>query len=85
MVLDSKASSFLYNFANDASKIFGTASSSAIKDIYGLNTIGNSIGSINMGNIIVEGNADERTVSEIRRAQRDSVDFMLKELNKLKK
>ena len=40
---------------------------------------------INMGDIVVQGSADTRTVSEIRRAQRESVDFMLKEFTKLNK
>jgi hypothetical protein len=38
---------------------------------------------VNMGNIVINGNATEKTVSEIRREQRESIDLMLKRLNKL--
>ena len=50
-----------------------------------LNSLSNSYayGGINMGNIIIQGNATEDTISEIRRAQRDNVSNMLKALNTL--
>lgn len=40
-------------------------------------------GGINMGDIIINGSATADTISEIRRAQRENVDNMLKEFNKL--
>ena len=40
---------------------------------------------VNAGNVIVEGNADMKTVSEIRRAQRENLNFVLKSLNSLNK
>ena len=39
---------------------------------------------IRMGDIIIQGNADRQTVSEIRREQRESLKNLLKEFNKLK-
>lgn len=42
-----------------------------------------TFGTINLGDIIIQGSASERTVSEIRRAQRESMENMLKELQKL--
>lgn len=37
------------------------------------------------GDIIVQGNADQKTISEIRRAQRDGIDYILKQFTKLNK
>lgn len=81
-VLNSKASQFLYDFANKGSSIIGNFTK-------GLNNFFGNIGSmspiqVNMGDIIVSGNANELTVSEIRRAQRENVDYMLKEFRRLK-
>lgn len=85
-VLNAKATNFLYDFANGGENalaqmlknVFGSASLSGITP----SIISNEI---NMGDIVVQGSADTRTVSEIRRAQRESVDFMLKEFTKLNK
>jgi hypothetical protein len=38
---------------------------------------------IHMGDIIIQGHADNKTVSEIRRAQRDNIDYILNEFSKL--
>lgn len=38
---------------------------------------------ITTGDIVIQGNADSKTVSEIRRAQRENVDYMLREFIKL--
>lgn len=38
---------------------------------------------ITTGDIVIQGNADGKTVSEIRRAQRENVDYMLREFIKL--
>ena len=81
-VLNSKASQFLYDFANKGASVFNNLTK-------GLSNMFGSIGSlspvqISMGNIIVNGNADDRTVSEIRRAQRENVDYMLREFRRLK-
>lgn len=46
----------------------------------------NRITNIDMsGDINIQGNADEKTVSEMRKAQRETVSLVLKELNKMKK
>ncbi len=85
-VLNAKATDFLYEFANGGGEIlekiiksaFGTGLFDAIRPIINNNEV-------NMGDIIVQGSADTRTVSEIRRAQRDNLTEMLKSLNKLNK
>ena len=87
-VLNPAGTDFLYNFAethggNLTNTIGDMINGLYMKLISGLQqkTI---VPEIIMGDIIVQGNADEKTVSQIRREQRNSVEFMLKELNKLK-
>ena len=84
-VLTSKATEFLYNFATTGSKVIPSMIANSLGGMSGFGEKSGVIGEINMGDIIIQGSADERTVSEIRRAQRESVDFMLKEFNKLRK
>ena len=89
-VLNAKASNFLYDFANQGGSllkdgIYNTilsAISSGLFDVVRSSICKNEI---NLGDIIVQGNADKQTVSEIRREQRSTVEYMLKELNKLNK
>lgn len=85
-VLNARASDFLYDFANNGRGIL----EKIIKSAFGTNlfekvsplAVNNEI---NMGDIIIEGNAGSQTVSEIRRAQRESISDMLKSLNRLNK
>ena len=84
-VLNARATNFLYDFANASSKVLGNISGgdfsqSLVKAVGGANPI-----QISTGDIVINGNADMHTVSEIRRAQRDNVDFMLKQFAKLQK
>lgn len=83
MVLTSKASNFLYNFANKYSET--NSANSLVRNIpqalFGKTV---SAGVIQTGDIIINGSASESTVSEIRRAQRDQVTNLLKELGRLK-
>lgn len=83
-VLNAKATDFLYNFANGGSEILAKMAENAAK-LMGITSGGSPIGDIQMGDIIINGNATEETVSEIRRAQRENVDYMLKELSRLRK
>lgn len=83
-VLNAKASDFLYNFANKGSEILekiiqGFAGKSSINSVMPPSVSAE----ITMGDIIIQGNADQRTVSEIRRAQRENVADILKTFNKL--
>lgn len=84
-VLNAKATNFLYDFANASSKVLGNISGgdfskAFVKTIGGVSPI-----QISTGDIVINGNADMHTVSEIRRAQRENVDFMLKQFAKLQK
>lgn len=82
-VLDANSSSFLYEFAK--SKGQNLKLLSGVGGGGGLSALSSGGGQVvvNTGNIIINGNADERTVSEIRRAQRENVEMILRELNRL--
>lgn len=85
-VLNAKATEFLYNFANNGGEVLSRFFQNLVS--------GGAIGStqpsavnveVNMGDIVVQGSANQATVSEIRRAQRESVNMMLREFNRLNK
>ena len=78
-VLNAGASEFLYRFASSYGKsLMGGAGTV-------LSGIARSGGSaITMGNIIINGDASERTVSEIRRAQREQMRELLTAFGRMK-
>lgn len=83
-VLNARASNFLYDFATHGSKIFDKL----IKRMFGSGPIDHvrpitGHTEVTMGDIIIHGNANEATVSEIRRAQRDSLNSLLHEFDRL--
>ena len=82
MVLNSKASKFLYDFANNGAGVVSKLIKSSFD--FGVNK-SNSPTVISMGDIVINGNTNERTVTEIRREQRKAVEFVLKEFSKLSK
>lgn len=85
-VLNAKATDFLYDFATGGGEILEKIIKSVVGSglFDGIKSIVTS-NDIRMGDIIVQGNADKQTVSEIRRAQKESLSTMLKELNRLNK
>lgn len=85
-VLNAKATDFLYNFATTGGGVLSNMFANAFKAV-GLTGLTGRAQTVNLttGNVIVQGNAEAQTVSEIRRAQRDSISYMLKEFNKLNK
>lgn len=85
-VLNARATDFLYQFANSGGSILTQMIADLLKRS-GLSNISKPVQAIeiNAGDVIVEGNADMKTVSEIRRAQRESLNFVLKSLNSLNK
>lgn len=85
-VLDAKSSSFLYDFAKGGGKVIEHLVREVI-DPRKRAIIDPPIRSyqINAGDIIVQGNADRSTISEIRRARKESVEMLLKEFNRLNK
>lgn len=81
-VLTGKATNFLYNFANAGAKLFSSLMPST--SIGGLMQ-GGVVNNITMSPITITGSADEKTVSELRRAQRSALDETLKAFNRLNK
>lgn len=82
-VLNAKATEFLYDFAESGGAIFNKI---LAQMLYGnLPKLANDskLMDIHMGDIIIQGHADNKTVSEIRRAQRDNIDYILNEFSKL--
>lgn len=78
-VLSAGASDFLYKFASS----YGRSLTSGLGGIPN-GIFRNGIQPISMGNIIINGNADERTVSEIRRAQREQMRELLTAFGRMK-
>lgn len=84
-VFSSSATDFLYNLSNNPAAVLasvlgtiGIGTGSEVKN----NTVSQNI---SLGDIYIQGNATEKTVSEIRREKRAEIDYMLKELNRLSK
>ena len=85
-VLTSQATKFLYDFAeSEGSSLFDLFTKFTPDSLLGKITSTPVVYEINAGDIIIEGNADNHTVSEIRRAQRNNVDYILKAFTKLSK
>lgn len=82
-VLNATASDFLYKFANKGREILDKLFSGTSRSYNNINP-GVAMNNIQQGDIIIQGNADKATVSEIRRAQRENLEQMLKQLNRLK-
>lgn len=83
-VLNASATDFLYKFANNGEAFM----TNMIKSLFGglsPTSLIRSPGtvSVSTGDIVIQGNADSATVSEIRRAQRENVNHILREFVKL--
>lgn len=81
-VFNSKASDFLYNWANQPAEML----SSMMKSLTTTSPV--SIASpcnISVGDINISGNADEKTVVELRKARKELVTEILTEFKKMKK
>lgn len=88
-VLNARAASFLYDFANTyGSNVFDVFDSLVRRTYQNASKIIShtaSASDIRMGDIIINGNTTQQTVSEIRRAQRDGISNLMKEFKKLSK
>lgn len=84
-VLNADASDFLFKFA--ASKGGSMADIVRQRQVLDNRAWSNDVNGVTIqtGDIIVNGSADDRTLSEIRRAQRENVEMILKEFSKLKR
>ena len=84
-VLPAKATDFLFDFAMSGGALLRDAINNTIEAVSVPRGNGGLAGDIHMGDIIIQGNAADRTVSEIRRVQRENIDYVLKEFRKLNK
>lgn len=81
-VFNAKASEFLYKWANQPGEVL----SSMIKSLSAASSV--SIASpcnITVGDVVINGSADEKTVGELRRAHKQIVTDILNEFKKMKK
>ena len=76
-VLPAKATGFLYEFAMAGAEILDKLKGSAADTFANRGVINQPI-TVTMGDIIINGDAAQATVSEVRRAQREQVNDVLK-------
>ena len=80
-VLPAKATNFLYEFAMAGAEILDKMKGSASETFSNRGTINQPV-TVTMGDIIINGDTNQATVSEIRRAQREQVNDVLKAFNR---
>lgn len=83
-VLNADATDFLYNFATSGGHFLTNVFSDMLRSL-NLGSIGKPTQQIQLstGDVVIQGNTNDRTVSEIRRAQREGIDYVLKEFTRL--
>lgn len=84
-VLNAKATNFLYNFANAGGEFLSKSVADALQagGLYRINGGPKVVNEIHMGDVIVNGSTDKQTISQIRRANRDNLTQLLKQINHL--
>lgn len=83
-VLNASATDWLYRFANSRGDVLDQLIKNSMSaGVAAVSAAGGGETVIQMGDIIIQGNTNDKTVSEIRRAQRDGMEFILKELTRL--
>ena len=82
-VLDASSSAFLYEFAKSKGRDIGLLAGVGGKGVSSINSIGGQV-VVSTGDIIINGGTDERTVSEIRRAQKEQIRELLTALGRMK-
>lgn len=80
-VLPAKATNFLYEFAMAGAEILDKLKGSASETFSNRGTINQPV-TVTMGDIIINGDTNQATVSEVRRAQREQVNDVLKAFNR---
>lgn len=81
-VLNASATDFLYKFANNGEAFISNMINGMLGSINNVSRPTQQI-QLSTGDVIVQGNATAETVSAIRRAQRDNIDFVLREFTRL--
>ena len=81
-VLNASATDFLYKFANNGEAFISNMLNGLVGAISNVGKPAQQV-QLSTGDIIIHGNATQETVSAIRRAQRESVDHILREFTRL--
>lgn len=81
-VLNASATDFLYKFANNGEAFISNMLSGLVGAIGNVGKPAQQV-QLSTGDIIIHGNAAQDTVSAIRRAQRENVDYILREFTRL--
>ena len=81
-VLNASATDFLYKFANNGETFISNMLSGLVGAIGNVGKPAQQV-QLSTGDIIIQGNATQETVSAIRRAQRENVDYILREFTRL--
>ena len=81
-VLNASATDFLYKFANSGETLISNMLNGLVNAIGNVGKPAQQI-QLSTGDIVVHGNATAETVSAIRRAQRENIDFVLREFTRL--
>lgn len=81
-VLNASATDFLYKFANNGETFISNMLNGLVSAIGNVGKPAQQI-QLSTGDIVVQGNATAETVSAIRRAQRENIDFVLREFTRL--
>lgn len=81
-VLNASATDFLYKFANNGETFISNMLSGLVSAIGNVGKPAQQI-QLSTGDVIIQGNATQETVSAIRRAQRENVDYILREFTRL--
>lgn len=81
-VLNASATDFLYKFANNGESFISNMLNGLVSAIGNVGKPTQQI-QLSTGDIIVQGNASADTISAIRRAQRENVDYILREFQRL--
>jgi DNA repair exonuclease SbcCD ATPase subunit len=81
-VLNASATDFLYKFANNGEAFISNMLNGLVGAIGNVGKPAQQV-QLSTGDIIIQGNATQETVSAIRRAQRENVDYILREFTRL--
>lgn len=81
-VLNASATDFLYKFANNGEAFISNMLNGLVGAIGNVGKPAQQV-QLSTGDIIIQGNATQETLSAIRRAQRENVDYILREFTRL--
>lgn len=81
-VLNASATDFLYKFANNGQAFISNMINNLVGAVGNVKKPTQQI-QLSTGDVVIQGNATQDTVSSIRRAQRENIDYVLREFQRL--